>query len=259
MTQAHRISLKNVGHINPTKIEDYIAADGYQALKKALRMPAEKIVFELTQSGLRGRGGAGFSTGLKKQFTSEASCILLECMRYIVCNADEGEPGTFKDRIIMEGDPHLYIEGMIIAAYAVGARKGYIYIRGEYYQSTDMARNALDQASLAVALQTTKRSWLSFEVERVMYSEISAFPSRALPNRFLSLLGDSTSPSFDWEDLTVYTIGYTWSDGEDQQWHVDLSTRTQPSPSSRLLSRALEGDLASSAMTTIAMSSAVLV
>jgi len=82
-----------------------------------------------------------------------------------------------------------------------------------------------------------------------MYSDISAFPKRYLQNRFQALLVASTSPYFTWEDLTVYTVGYTWSDGEDQQWHVDLSTRTQPSPSSRLLSRALEGDLASSAMT----------
>ena len=81
-----------------------------------------------------------------------------------------------------------------------------------------------------------------------MYSDISAFQSRYLPNRFLSMLGDSTSPSFDWEDLTVYSIGYTWSDGKDQQWHVDLSTRTQPSPSSKLLSQALSGELANSAM-----------
>jgi NADH:ubiquinone oxidoreductase subunit F (NADH-binding) len=109
-------------------------------------MPPEKIIYELIQSGLRGRGGAGFSTGLKKKFTSEASCVLLECMRYIVCNADEGEPGTFKDRIIMEGDPHLLIEGMIIAAYAVGAKKGYIYVRGEYYKSVDMTRKALEIA-----------------------------------------------------------------------------------------------------------------
>jgi long-chain fatty acid transport protein len=85
-------------------------------------------------------------------------------------------------------------------------------------------------------------------IERVLYSEINAFPSRYLPNRFLSLLGDSTSPAFDWEDLTVYTVGFTWSDGKDQQWHVDLSTRTQPLPSSRLLSRAIAGDLAQSAM-----------
>lgn len=142
----HRIALKNIGQINPASIDDYIAAGGYQALKQALQTPAEKIVYELIQSGLRGRGGAGFSTGLKKKFTSEATCMLLECMRYIVCNADEGEPGTFKDRIIMEGDPHLLIEGMIIAAYAVGAEKGYIYIRGEYHQSIAKTRKALEQA-----------------------------------------------------------------------------------------------------------------
>lgn len=142
----HRIALKNAGQINPERIEDYIAADGYKALKQALQMSPEKIIYELIQSGLRGRGGAGFSTGLKKKFTSDASCVLLECMRYIVCNADEGEPGTFKDRIIMEGDPHLLVEGMIIAAYAVGAKKGYIYIRGEYYKSVDMIRKALEIA-----------------------------------------------------------------------------------------------------------------
>jgi NADH:ubiquinone oxidoreductase subunit F (NADH-binding) len=146
VVRQHRIALKNAGQINPAKIGDYIAADGYKALKQALQMPAEKIVYQLIQSGLRGRGGAGFSTGLKKKFTSEATCILLECMRYIVCNADEGEPGTFKDRIIMEEDPHLLIEGMIIAAYAVGAEKGYIYIRGEYHESIDMIRKALEQA-----------------------------------------------------------------------------------------------------------------
>jgi len=142
----HRIALKNAGRINPASIDEYIAAGGYNALKQALQMPPEKIVYELIQSGLRGRGGAGFSTGMKKKFTSEAACILLECMRYIVCNADEGEPGTFKDRIIMEQDPHLLLEGMIIAAYAVGAGKGYIYIRGEYHHSIDMIRKALESA-----------------------------------------------------------------------------------------------------------------
>jgi NADH-quinone oxidoreductase subunit F len=142
-----RIALKNVGHIKPGKMEDYIAEGGYKALQQALQMPPEKIVYELIQSGLRGRGGAGFSAGLKKKFTSEATCVLLECMRYIVCNADEGEPGTFKDRIIMEGDPHLLVEGMIIAAYAVGAQKGYIYIRGEYHKSIEMIRKALGQAN----------------------------------------------------------------------------------------------------------------
>jgi len=143
----HRIALKNAGRINPASIDDYIAAPGYKGLQQALQMPPEKIIYELIQSGLRGRGGAGFSTGMKKKFTSEASCILLECMRYIVCNADEGEPGTFKDRIIMEQDPHLLIEGMLIAAYAVGAEKGYIYIRGEYHKSVDMVRKALESAA----------------------------------------------------------------------------------------------------------------
>ena len=142
----HRISLRNVGKINPASIEDYMAAGGYEALKKALQTPPENVIYEIIQSGLRGRGGAGFSTGLKKKFTSEAACILLECMHYIVCNADEGEPGTFKDRIIMEGDPHLFIEGMVIAAYAVGADKGYIYIRGEYHKSIDLTRKALMRA-----------------------------------------------------------------------------------------------------------------
>jgi NADH:ubiquinone oxidoreductase subunit F (NADH-binding) len=140
------VALKNVGRIDPASIEDYIDQGGYAALHKALQTPAEKLIYEIIQSGLRGRGGAGFSTGLKKKFTSEATCRLLECMHYVVCNADEGEPGTFKDRIIMEGNPHLLIEGMVIAAYAVGAGKGYIYIRGEYHRSIDRVRRALASA-----------------------------------------------------------------------------------------------------------------
>jgi len=118
--------------------------------------------------------------------------------------------------------------------------------RGVYAQPADLDIPA--RASLGLALQASEKSWLNLTIERVMYSEISAFPSRYLPARFLSMLGDSTSPSFDWEDLTVYSVGYTWSDGDDQQWHIDLSTRTQPSPSSALLSKALDGELASSAV-----------
>jgi long-chain fatty acid transport protein len=118
--------------------------------------------------------------------------------------------------------------------------------RGVYSQPADLDIPA--RARLGLAFQSSEKSWLNLAVERVMYSEISAFPSRHLPNRFLSLLGDSTSPSFDWQDLTVYSVGFTWSDGDDQQWHIDLSTRTQPSPTSQLLSNAIEGDLADSAM-----------
>jgi len=141
-----RIATKNVGRINPESIDDYLASGGYEALKKALQQTPEEIVFAIAKSGLRGRGGAGFSSGMKIKFTGETTCQLLECMRFIVCNADEGEPGTFKDRIIMEGNPHLYIEGMIIAGYAVGAEKGYIYIRGEYTKSIEMTRMALTSA-----------------------------------------------------------------------------------------------------------------
>lgn len=118
--------------------------------------------------------------------------------------------------------------------------------RGVYSQPADLDIPA--RARVGLAFQANERSWLNIAVERVLYSDISAFPSRRLPNRFLSLMGDSTSPSFDWEDLTVFSVGFTWSDGKDQQWHVDLSTRTQPSPSSNLLSRAIDGELADSAM-----------
>ena len=118
--------------------------------------------------------------------------------------------------------------------------------RGVYSQPADLDIPA--RARLGLAFQASEKSWLNLAVERVLYSEINAFPSRHLPNRFLSLLGDSTSPSFDWQDLTVYSVGFTWSDGSDQQWHIDLSTRTQPSPTSQLLSNAIENDLANSAM-----------
>jgi hypothetical protein len=118
--------------------------------------------------------------------------------------------------------------------------------RGVYSQAADLDIPA--RARVGLAFQASERSWLNVAIERVMYSEISAFPSRYLPNRFLSLLGDSTSPVFNWQDLTVYTVGYTWSDGADHEWHIDLSTRTQPSPSSQLLSQALEGDLATNAV-----------
>ncbi len=118
--------------------------------------------------------------------------------------------------------------------------------RGVYSQNADLDIPA--RAKVGLAFKASERSWLNVAVERVMYSGINAFQSRFLPNRFLSLLGDSTSPSFDWQDLTVYSVGFSWSDGADHQWHIDLSTRTQPSPSSQVLKNALEGDLASSAM-----------
>lgn len=119
--------------------------------------------------------------------------------------------------------------------------------RGVYSHPADLDIPA--RARVGLEFQASQRSWLNVAVERVLYSDISAFPSRYLPNRFLSLLGDSSSPVFSWDDLTVYSVGWAWSDGRDQAWHIDFMTRTQPSPTSFLLEQALEGELADSAMT----------
>jgi len=138
-----RIVLKNTGIINPDSIEEYIAVGGYEALGKALlEMKPQGVIQEIKNSGLRGRGGAGFPTGLKWEFASKSKGT----PKYLLCNADEGEPGTFKDRLILEGDPHKVIEGMVIAGYAIGAMKGYIYIRGEYELSIERIEKALSQA-----------------------------------------------------------------------------------------------------------------
>ena len=144
MIQETRIVLKNAGKIDPENIDDYLEAGGYEGLRKALSMRPVEVIDELLEAGLRGRGGAGFSTGMKQRFTSE-SC--LSCpQRYVVVNADEGEPGTFKDRVIMEQDPHLYLEGTIIAAWAIQATKGYIYLRGEYTDSIKKTKKAIEDA-----------------------------------------------------------------------------------------------------------------
>lgn len=142
LPKEYKIVTRNIGKINPKNIEEYIARDGYFALAKALQMKPEEIINEIKDSGLRGRGGAGFPTGLKWEMTFKTTSD----QKYIVCNADEGEPGTYKDRLIMEGDPHSVIEAMIIAGYAVGATKGYIYIRGEYYGSVENLRKAIKDA-----------------------------------------------------------------------------------------------------------------
>jgi len=143
MTVETRIVLRNVGVIDPLQIEEYIARDGYMALGKVLSAMKPKDVIDiLKESGLKGRGGAGFPTGRKWEFTAQTDSDV----KYILCNADEGEPGTFKDRLIMEGDPHSVIEAMAIAGYSVGASKGYIYIRGEYYGSIDNLNRAIQDA-----------------------------------------------------------------------------------------------------------------
>jgi hypothetical protein len=119
--------------------------------------------------------------------------------------------------------------------------------RGVYSQTADLDIPA--RARLGLAFQASDKSWLNVSVERVLYSEIGAFASRNLPGRFLSLLGDSTSPSFSWDDLTVYSVGWVWADNKGTSWHFDFSSRSQPSPSSRILSQAIDSDLAQNAMT----------
>ena len=130
--------------INPENIEEYIGVDGYKALGKVLtEMSREEVIDEIKKSGLRGRGGGGFSTGLKWQFTYAAEG---PDGKYVACNADEGDPGAFMDRSILEGDPHCIIEAMAIAGYAVGANQGYIYIRAEYPIAVKRLQIAIDQA-----------------------------------------------------------------------------------------------------------------
>ncbi|MFW6006605.1 MAG: NADH-quinone oxidoreductase subunit NuoF [Halanaerobiales bacterium] len=138
-----RIVLSNCGKIDPENIQEYIAVGGYEAAGVALsKMNPAEIIEEVKNSGLRGRGGGGFPTGLKWQFSRDAAGD----RKYIVCNADEGDPGAFMDRSVLEGDPHRVIEGMIIAAYAIGAREGYIYVRAEYPLAIKRLNKAIKEA-----------------------------------------------------------------------------------------------------------------
>lgn len=158
-----RIALRNCGFINPENIEEYIAADGYQALGKCLtEMSRDEVVDTMVKSGLRGRGGGGFSTGLKWKFTKAS----VSDEKYIVCNADEGDPGAFMDRSILEGDPHSVLEAMAIAGYAIGAGKGFIYIRAEYPLAIHRLKIAIAQAEeIGLLGQNILGSDFSFDIE----------------------------------------------------------------------------------------------
>jgi NADP-reducing hydrogenase subunit HndC len=158
-----RIVLRNCGVIDPESIEEYIARDGYRALARCLtEMKPADVIEAVKKSGLVGRGGAAFPTGLKWSFTAKAGAD----QKYILCNADEGEPGTFKDRLILEGDPHSILEGMAIAGYAVGADKGFVYVRGEYVLSIERLGKAIEQArALGLLGQNVFGTGFSFDVE----------------------------------------------------------------------------------------------
>jgi NADH-quinone oxidoreductase subunit F len=138
-----RIALRNTGLINPDRIEEYIARDGYMALGKVLSgMKPEDVIREIKNSGLRGRGGGGFPAGLKWEFTAKAKGF----PKYVVCNADEGDPGAFMDRSILEGDPHSVLEAMTICGYTIGSQQGYLYVRAEYPLAVERLKNAINQA-----------------------------------------------------------------------------------------------------------------
>lgn len=137
-----KIALRNIGVIDPENIDDYVANGGYEGLKKALTMTSDDIIKEITDSGLRGRGGAGFPTG-KKWETAKSYDVF---PKYVVCNGDEGDPGAFMDRSILEGDPHSVLEGLAICAISIGAEEGYLYIRDEYNLAVKHVRKAIKEA-----------------------------------------------------------------------------------------------------------------
>ncbi|HRY30193.1 MAG TPA: hypothetical protein P5079_09185, partial [Elusimicrobiota bacterium] len=158
-----RIVLRNCGVVDPDSIRDYIARDGYAALAKVLaEMTPEQVIEEVKKSGLRGRGGAGFPTGLKWDLTRKVPSD----QKYVICNGDEGDPGAYMDRGVLEGDPHSVIEGMMIAGYAIGADKGFFYIRAEYPLAVERIEKAIKQCHANKLLgQNIMGSAFSFDLE----------------------------------------------------------------------------------------------
>jgi NADH-quinone oxidoreductase subunit F len=142
MAEEMRIVLRNYGKVDPLNIDTYLAQGGYKGLEKARSMGTADLIADVKKANLRGRGGAGFNCGMKWSFAASAQAD----QKYVICNADEGEPGTYKDRLIMENDPQTLIEGMAICAYAIGATKGFIYLRGEYPFLVDTLNTAIAQA-----------------------------------------------------------------------------------------------------------------
>jgi len=162
--EQRRVVLDKAWTVDPKNIHEVLAAGGYRALEKIFsdKLSPEQVIEEVKRSGLRGRGGAGFPTGMKWEFTRKAGGP----EKYVICNADEGEPGTFKDRLILEGDPHKLIEAMTIAAYAIGAGRGFIYIRGEYGLSIERVQKAIDQArEFSLLGKNILETGFSFELE----------------------------------------------------------------------------------------------
>jgi len=203
----HRVALRNCGLINPEKIEEYLGVRGYQALAKALSMTQEQVIDEMKNSGLRGRGGAGFLTGRKWEFANKYKSD----EKFVICNADEGDPGAFMDRSIMEGDSHSVIEGMAIAGYAIGASQGYVYIRAEYPLAVERLQIAIDQArQLGLLGKNILQSGFDFDVSvRLGAGAFVCGEETALIHSLEGLRGEPfTKPPFPaesglWEKPTI--------------------------------------------------------
>ena len=156
-----RIVLRNCGVINPSSFEHYLARGGYKGLERSFSMTPEEVIEEMKKSGLRGRGGAGFPTGVKWGFARASKAD----EKYIICNADEGDPGAFMDRSVLEGDPHSVIEGLMIAGYAIGAQHAYIYVRSEYPLAIERLKTAIKQAEEAGLLKKKLENGFEFEIK----------------------------------------------------------------------------------------------
>ena len=186
-----RILLRNKDKIDPKNVQDYIQTGGYEALKKALSMDGQEIINLLKEAGLRGRGGAGFPTHMKLQFAKNAQ----DDTKYVVCNADEGEPGTNKDRVLMSADPNSIFEGMAIAAKAIDSHKGFIYLRAEYTYIRPLLEDALENARLAGCLgKNILGSGYDFDIE--LHSGAGAYVCGEETALFESIEGRRGEPRF---------------------------------------------------------------
>lgn len=232
-----RIALRNSGELNPEKIDDYILADGYEALLRAFETGPEHVLQEIIDSGLRGRGGGGFSTGKKWQSARKIESDI----RYVVANGDEGDPGAFMDRSLMEGDPHSVIEGMAIGAYVIGANQGFIYVRDEYPLAVKHLSMAIKEARKVGLLgNNILGSGFSFDIE--VYRGGGAFVCGESTALMASIEGRVGVPRVKyirstekglWEKPTVLNNVETWANippiiSKGASWFRSLGTETSP-------------------------------
>ena len=229
-----KIALRNCGYIDPGSLEEYAARSGYRSLRHALAdMSPDQVIEEVKKSGLRGRGGGGFPTGLKWEFTRKAKGDV----KYIICNADEGDPGAYMDRSVLEGDPHTVIEGMIIGGHAIGASKGFIYVRTEYPLAIERLQRALEQARSAGFLgERICGSAFSFDIE--IREGSGAFVCGEETSLIHSIEGVSPEPrnrppfpaeSGLWDSPTNINNVETWADipaiiEKGSDWYASIGT-----------------------------------